>query len=305
MISIIVLARDVPELAKDCLTSLLGSVAALGIEERVEYVLADDCSDPASGIVPLFLDFRRQTRSAVKIVRFKAHQHYTHGVAYAMSACRGDIVLFFSHDMVIPPECIKMMLVVAGENAKFGVVRPSSGHMDAAEQVTVAPPVPLRHLKDVSNFASWVAGYHGGSVAHPRRFIGDAMLVRRDVIDKIGVFDTRFFGFMGDIDYGVRVRRAGFDHVVARGAWLHHVGAGHMKRVYAGGAEATEKINAQVMHDVHTAWAVFRQKWSVSLPEKYADMHEDRLAGIEALHRPAEADFNPPLALSDAVCEIL
>ena len=91
-------------------------------------MLADDFSNPLRGIAGLFADFRKATTTPVTIIRFKSHQHYGRALAYAMSMARGDNVLFISHDMLVPSQCIRMLLAVAASDQRQGIVRPVSEH---------------------------------------------------------------------------------------------------------------------------------------------------------------------------------
>ena len=49
------------------------------------------------------------------------------------------------------------------------------------------------------------------------------------LLDKVGTFDPRYFGYFGDIDFGLRVQRGGLKMVCAKGAWLWHEGAGRVQ----------------------------------------------------------------------------
>lgn len=51
---------------------------------------------------------------------------------------------------------------------------------------------------------------------------GCAMLVRREVIEKIGLFDERFFLYFEDVDLCLRAKRAGFQVAVDREALIIH-----------------------------------------------------------------------------------
>src|SRR5688572_25695713 len=196
MVSFIVLVRDTRHFAEGCLRSLAASVAAAGLDGQVEYLLADDCSEPASQIPQLFDQFRGAVRDPVRVLRFKTQQHYVRGVAYAMSMATGKHVIFFSHDMIVTPKCITTMLEVAELIPKAGVVRPASGHMDGS-QFAMPSPFPIRTMDDAWSFARLMHRYFGNRAFTEATFTGDAMLIRRDVIDRIGVFDPRYFGFLG------------------------------------------------------------------------------------------------------------
>src|SRR5687768_4098051 len=282
MISVVCSTVNAPTLTRACLQSLLACREALAAAGGVEFVLIDDHSDPQRATLPLLSEFRETIGDAAetKIVRFKRRMHYTHALAYGLSLARGDQVLFTSQDMVISPPCIEELVDAARRDERIGVIRPTSQHMDWAKTFVQSPPAN----RDASQFAAEIRQRFAGEIVDWPMLIGDAMLIARAVIDRIGVFDTRYRGFMGDIDYGVRLHRAGFRHVIARGAWLHHEGAGTAKE--SGDAQAGGE---GMMRLVQTAYAEFRRKWGEEyLPPHFRDMRREHFERLHALaaHRP-------------------
>jgi O-antigen biosynthesis protein len=304
MISIIVLIRNAREFAARCLTSLSLTEAALHIDpSALEYVLIDDCSDASADVPGLVSNFRQSTAAQVRFIRLREHRHYAYGVALGMSLAKGECVLFFSHDMLIPPACVRAMLEVAARGGD--VIRPRSQHMDGGDRVVLAPPLRLRNADDVSAFSELVHRHFGGQTTNIRMFIGDAMLIKRSVIDRIGVFDTRFYGFMADIDYGLRALRAGFSVVTAMGAWLHHEGSGVTKSVELAGGD-WKAVNLKNRSDTAAAYEKFRAKWNPRLPADLMSLRTtDEFATLLQLPRGAYDEIQPPLELDPAVCEVL
>ena len=308
MLSILVLVRNTRASAATCMQSLIETVSALALPAgAVEYILVDEFSDPAAGIVDMFKEVRAAAApSQVRIIRFTSHRHYAYGVAVGMSLARGKNVLFVSHDMIVTPACVKTLLEVVASDASIGVVRPVSSHMDCSRHSELSPSAgtPLRSGSDVAKFSRYVAAYRGLAVEEPAVFVGDAMLITRDAIDRIGVFDTRFFGFMADIDYGVRARRAGLRVVTALGAWLYHEGSGFRKSTMAdAGAEAESRLVQQIQLDTAAACEIFRQKWDLTLPAHFKQLDGPHLARL--MRMPISFDLRqPPIDIDPQVCEV-
>ncbi|MCX5715770.1 MAG: glycosyltransferase [Candidatus Omnitrophica bacterium] len=51
---------------------------------------------------------------------------------------------------------------------------------------------------------------------------GSCMLIKRSVIDRIGLLDERFFAYYEDSDFCLRATRAGFNVVASRNARIRH-----------------------------------------------------------------------------------
>jgi hypothetical protein len=74
------------------------------------------------------------------------------------------------------------------------------------EDKVVTIPIPLRTTTDVD----WVAGA--------------AMMIRREVLEKIGLFDERFFLYYEETDLCLRAKRAGWQVAYVRESSVAHIG---------------------------------------------------------------------------------
>ena len=230
MLSVVIAVRNTSQPTAQCLSSLLRAQNALGTID-VEYVLMDDASDPQQQIPALFEQFRKQLPQGVgsSVLRFKQHQHYTRALAQGFSVAKGRHVLFVSHDMLVTAEYVRTLLAVAAGDDSIGLVRGTSPYVDCFPQHEVRPPFNIRSFDDLDAFSHYVSAYWGLHAEQDNLLTGDSMLIKLEVFDKIGVFDPRYFGYFGDIDFGLRVQRAGFKMVCAKGAWLWHEGAAAYK----------------------------------------------------------------------------
>ncbi len=292
MLSVILPVRNSRAFATNALISLKVTFEALGSPNDVEFILIDDFSDPQDNIPSLLAEFRSNVKAKARIFRFKQRGFYTYACSLGFSHSRGDMMLFISHDMVCTPRYVHTLVEVANQDAAFGVVRGCSPHVDCFPEHVYYPPFPPRSYEDIANFSEYVASYFGGTIHEDRFLIGDSFLLKRSVIDKIGVMDTNFVHLFGDMDFGLRARRAGFKLVCAKGAWLHHEGSGHTKDQQASGRATPMQLGQTAQKLVADAYGYFRQKWGPTVPERYT--------------AAAEIDFNrlcqlPPLSSGECV----
>jgi GT2 family glycosyltransferase len=303
MLSIVMNARNVPDRVKNCLISLQESVARLRMETSVEYVFADDASDPGKDIISLCLEMRQKTKAPVKILRFKKRQHYTAGLAYTFSAAAGDSILFVSHDMVVTPDYIRTLLAVAALDPSIGLVRGTSPYVDCfpEHQIPIVPPP--RKMEDIFNFGAFVAKQNGLNYVEVRHLTGDSMLINANALQKVGIFDNRYFGYFGDADFGLRIQRAGLKMVCAKGAWLLHEGAAYYIQEAAGKEMAP--IHQARMVVVGDAYKVFRQKWDPTLPPEYPGTDAIDFPRLLTVPPPQGGEFQPRLAMNPDIVEQL
>jgi GT2 family glycosyltransferase len=198
---------------------------------KCEFILIDDASDPSESILDVFRDHRAKRRDTIcKIVRSNKHQHYSGVFSIGLSQATRDVIFFISNDMVTTPSFFEAQLLCPRSRVSIGIVRGTSNYTDSHPEHQVVPPQPPKTYPDIDQFSRNQFSAHTAGYAEDELLSGDAILLKRElVVEKIGVLDLRFFGYFGDIDYGMRAQLAGFKLVCAKGAWLYHEGGGHLK----------------------------------------------------------------------------
>jgi GT2 family glycosyltransferase len=296
LLSIIIPARSGAADTSACLASVLHSVATLHLD--CEFILIDDASDPAENILEVFVRQRSAASAHTFVIaRSTKHQHYTGVFSIGLHLAKGDNVLFVSNDMLMTPSFLMALIGVSAVRTDFGIVRGTSNYVDSHPEHRVPAPSDMRTYPDLEKFSRSVLESNGLAYTEDRELSADAVLIKRSVIERIGVMDLRFFGYFGDIDYGMRAHVAGFKLVCAKGAWLFHKGAGHIRTDKAGADAAF----ARRMEWVEQAYQAFREKWDATLPGAYGQLKSrDFLALAERrAERPALKCDLPPSVLSD------
>ena len=293
MLSFIIPARSQPNETRGCLISILNAVRQLRIEHQCEFILLDDQSDPKYGIGTVFREFRGNTRQPVTIGRFRKHQHYSSAFGYGLSKAQGQRVLFISNDMIIPAAWLRTILAVSALDPSFGVVRGTGDLVDSHPEHSLLPPFIPSNDWDVEQFSDYMARQFELTHVEDDLLSGDAVLISRALLDRIGTFDRRFFGYFGDIDFGLRAQRAGFKLVCAKGAWLRHIGAGYIRAEREALSLSQEESHRRRMEVVQGAYAAFRQKWDLSMPEQYrVDLPFD-MNKLRQVQKPKGFEFSP------------
>jgi GT2 family glycosyltransferase len=79
----------------------------------------------------------------------------------------------------------------------------------------------------------YAGGFDHDEVAEADWLFGPALLVRREAVDAVGLFDEDFFMFSEEVDWMTRFRRAGWKVLFFPGAEVVHVGgASHGGTLY-------------------------------------------------------------------------
>ena len=133
-----------------------------------------------------------------------------------------DFVLLLNNDAVADPEFLVPLVEAAGRHPDAGLVSPQIAHLNR----------PQEAWYQGGTFSPWTGIPVQG---HRRRVLprdrpprevdyatGCAMLIRPDVIARVGPFDRAFFAYCEDLDLSIRARRAGFRVLFVPASLVYH-----------------------------------------------------------------------------------
>jgi GT2 family glycosyltransferase len=256
-----------------------------------ELILVDDKSPDDT--LEVYVDARKRRRHTT-IFSFTTNLEYCQSVNAFLSHARGEQLIFLSNDILVSPAYLRELLGTALSNPDCGVVHGCSNFVD---NDSVAHNLPARDFdtrEAFFAFAEEIAWQNRGNALIDERFlVGDAFLVSRRVIDRIGTFDTRFLGYYCDQDFGLRAQIAGFRIVLQRAAFALHKKDANIK--YLPPDEQQEKLGRRHAR-VSSALGEFLRKYRLSMAE--ASVHDipwEQLARQTfdpALHYVRPADYS-------------
>lgn len=141
------------------------------------------------------------------------------GIEYAL-AHGADYVLLLNNDTEVPPGLVAELVGVARSEPSIGLVGPVIYYAERPEQVWFAG-MRFRHGLYVVR-----RGLHLkpplAAVEDVDFLSGCGMLVRREVWERVGLFDPRFFMYYEDLDFCIRAKEAGYRAVCATKARMWH-----------------------------------------------------------------------------------
>jgi GT2 family glycosyltransferase len=273
-----------------CLQSILRAASG-----DFELILIDDCSPDSAAIREIFLE-AKQGHANTKIFSFEENLEYSGSVNAILSHASGESVFFISNDIFITPIYLRTLLDAARANPRLGVLRGSSNFVDNCGLATHN----LNFGEAINNWNQlFKAGTHFantfGQAAYKDPFlVGDAFLVTRALIARIGSFDPLFYGYFADPDYGLRAQIAGFELALVPGAFAYHQREANFD--YLPDAQRKEKLDRRMMR-VYENWARFKIKHGlpVSMPyESIVTVPWERLADVPfdpCRHYSAPGDY--------------
>ena len=103
-------------------------------------------------------------------------------------------------------------------------------------------------------------------------------MISRRVLDKIGALDPQFWGYFADLDLGIRTRIAGYNLVLARGAFALHMKSANFD--YLPAKERQMKLNLRWMR-VYENWARFKLKYGMPVEQIYPCVYQHFINDIK------------------------
>jgi hypothetical protein len=204
------------------LMDTLDCLASLAVLEypNFEIVVVDNGStDGSVGVI-------RGRFPRVQVIENSENLGYTGGnntgLRYAWTN-GADYTLLLNNDTQVAPDFLCRMIAATEVEPIIGVAGPTIYYHARPELIwSAGGAIDWRRGK------TWMLGLNTGDVgqlgSEPRQvdFVtGCALLVKRSVVDRVGLLDERFFAYYEEAEWCVRARRAGFRviHVPQAKVW--------------------------------------------------------------------------------------
>lgn len=216
----------------------LGSLSESAYENREIVVVDNGSTDGSAERIP-------DAYPVVTMLRNRENLGFAEGnnvgLMHAMKR-DADFMLLLNNDAVVSKTMLNQLIQVAEEDPRIGILGPQiyfRDNPDTIESAGARVNLLTGRLYHVNHGRKGVSPYTG-KTRDVDMISGCAMLVRKEVIDRIGYLDPLFFCYMEDADYCVRARNAGYRVVNVPLARVRHKGGGSLRgyaspiRIYYG-----------------------------------------------------------------------
>jgi GT2 family glycosyltransferase len=139
-----------------------------------------------------------------------------------MKASKGDYLVLLNNDTIVSPGWLEDMINCASSSKNIGIVGPRTNNVPGAQYVNEAG---YKNLKDFPPWAYLFKKRNSGNWFEVFWLIGFCMLIKKEVIEKIGYFSPEFDpAVFEDLDYCLKARQAGYKLYCAGDVFIHHFG---------------------------------------------------------------------------------
>jgi GT2 family glycosyltransferase len=233
-VSVIVVNWKTPDLLANCLDSLTGDSSFAAMET----IVVDNNSQDES--VPML----KEKYPQVQLIENSDNKGFSKAVNQAIPLCSGEYILLLNPDAKVVGNAISTLAAFLDANESVGACGPKVLNSDGTLQLACRRAFPdlaaslyrityLSHLFPKNpTFSKYNMTY-----ADPDQLLevdalsGSCMMIRRSVVDRIGLLDEDIFMFGEDIDWCWRVKEAGMKVMYVPESVVYHIhGASSRKR---------------------------------------------------------------------------
>ncbi|MHC1685118.1 MAG: glycosyltransferase family 2 protein [Clostridiaceae bacterium] len=183
-------------------------------------------------------------------------------------------ILLLNNDIVVTPNWLDILTTALYSNENIGAVGPTTNYAWNCQSI----PINYNSTEEMIGFSQKVNISDKSKWEEKIKLIGFCLLVKREVLNIIGLLDERFSpGNFEDDDLCMRILEAGYKMLLCRDCFIHHYG------------NLTFNKEPKKFTDVLSInSAKFRAKWNFKAPET----DEDKYEMLNQINEPKENALN-------------
>lgn len=260
-ITVIIVNWKVRDLLEQSLKSILLNKDGLSLEI---YVVDNDSRDGTSEMIMM-------EYPEIKVIAMPRNLGFAKANNIAIKQAKGEYIFLLNPDTEVKPNFFKNIYDYMETHPEVGIAGPKILNEDGSIQQSIrrlpdifSQILILLKLRNILGEKNLLRNYFLTNFDYSReqeveQIMGAAMMIRREVFEKVGLFDEGFFVWFEEVDLCNRARAAGFKIKYYPGAELLH----------AGGKSFGQKsmVRKQLIFDKSLLYYFFKHKplWQVVL----------------------------------------
>ncbi len=232
VLSVLIVSWNCRQMLANCLDSLRDELSLY----RHEIVVVDNASSDGTA------EMIRRDYPDVVFIESGANLGFATGNNIGLPVLKGKYIFLINPDVVVARGCFSRMLQYLEKHTEIGMMGPQIVGADGGIQRSCMREPTLwnqfcralaldRFAKRSRTFAGYLMGDFQHDVIREVEILnGCFWLLRREALDQVGLFDSRFWMYGEDLDWCHRFRAAGWKIVFFPQAQAVHYGAGSSKQ---------------------------------------------------------------------------
>jgi hypothetical protein len=179
--------------------------------------------DMASAIDPETI-FNPSSYPHARLLRSKKNLGFAGGNNWGIRMAKGEFIFIVNNDTELTPDIIQKLIIPFNRNTEIGVVCPKIKYYDDRRIIQYAG---FRKMNPFTGRTSTIGAgqMDTGQFEIPGATYGAhgcAMMVKKEVIDKTGMFPEKFFLYYEEWDWSARIQNAGYVIWYQPAATIYH-----------------------------------------------------------------------------------
>jgi GT2 family glycosyltransferase len=251
-LSVIIVNYNVKHFLEQCLYSVQKATAGI----QAEVLVIDNNSSDHS------VEYLQPRFPRIRFIANTENTGFAKGCNQGLAQASGKYILFLNPDTIVPEDCFQKCISFLESQPAAGAlgIRMLDGSGKFLKESKRAFPSPLTSLYKLfglarlfsrsRTFSKYHLGYLNEKENHEVDVLAGAfMMIKKEVLDKIGSFDETFFMYGEDVDLSYRVQQAGYKNYYFAGSNIIH---------FKG--ESTRKGSMNYVRMFYTAMSLFVRK---------------------------------------------
>lgn len=243
-LSVVTVSYNTRELLRECLASVFSTLSSAALDYEV-LVVDNASSDDSPAMVS-------EAFPEARLIANPENRGFAAASNQGLQQSGGRCVILLNPDTVVKPGALELMRGALEAQSDVGAVGPKliyphGGLQHSAFTFPTLAMVfldifPLHHRLLDSQLngrypRAWYEGKDPFPIDHP---LGAALMTKRAVVDEVGLLDERFYMYCEEIDWCMRIKKAGWTILcVPQAEIVHHV------------AQSTKQLGPQMYVELH------------------------------------------------------
>ena len=219
-LSIIIVNRNTRELLDHCLQSIKETVRWIAFE----VIVVDNASEDDS------VAMVRERHPQTKVIENDQNRGFGAANNQAMRIMAGRYALLLNSDTVLTEHAVEKLFAFMESRPDAAMACGQLLNADGSKQNSIASFPGLLTLLTNTSLLEYLSPRRYPSKRYPHREplevdsgIGACLMVRKEAIDKVGMFDERYFFFFEETDWALQMRQAGWKSYHVPDAFIYHL----------------------------------------------------------------------------------
>ena len=219
-VSIVIVNYNGRHFIDNCLKSLMNQTC-----ELLEIILVDNGSQDGS------VEFTKQEYPSVKIIQNNYNMGLVAAYNQGIKKSKGNLIILANNDIIVERTCVEHLVWVITSSQNIGISGVRQVSYQKPENTSCFPVKFLPSYK-LPWTSIWLNLDQNITSAIDTDILGDCfMMIKREVIQKVGLLNERYYLYLSEDDICLNTRRAGYTLKYVPLAIVRHFAGGATGRL--------------------------------------------------------------------------